>query len=615
MKSSQDISNQIRAQLKILDPDFSAEPLTPERKIIDTVAEVIAGSQADQYTLQYQFDIDSKVGSDLDAFVSLFGFARKTGSAATGLVTFYVSNPTTTDIYIPAGTNVSTSTSSVITGAIVFVATSATTILAGTDSATATVQAVNVGTSGNVPAGTITTYAGTSTTQISFVNNDVATSNGIDPETDEELRLRFKNTIFRNIAGTQDQFLSIALSSPYTDKAIIIGSEDTFNEYVQFPYVTSGTSVAIPNINYAKYIYDYNYYAIQNSQGTQDFLSPVTDYTFTKNYIVYSGTNPQTVVPAFTLINDQPSRDFTTGSVFFAQFDYNSVNSRNIPASGILNYIDMYVDGSNAISVSETTKLPTFSGSSSFLLTTVTGSQFWIGNFRNKKTGAIPQAGLVYQPLIWQPITLLPDYINIGNTAFAQDEDYFLLEDVTLNRGSKLARDGVAWNYGSIYSNTNFLIASGIYQIDYQFNSLPYSLNQITDKYKQITTDVLVHAAKDRYFDVVLVIMYTPGFYVESVNTTVSSALSSYFQALDFKETIQFSDILQLVHNINGVDNVRFATPSDGFGYYGIIERAPDGVTIIGSPYISDFTLSDIDAANFNELFAFREAQNTWTGG
>jgi hypothetical protein len=259
--------------------------------------------------------------------------------------------------------------------------------------------------------------------------------------------------------------------------------------------------------------------------------------------------------------------------------------------------------------------LPTYSGASNFFLTTVTGSPYWIGNFRNKQTGQIPQPGMVYQPLIWQPITALPDYINISNTPYAQGSDFVLLEDVSLNRGSKLAKDGIAWNYNSIYSNQNFLLASGVYQVDYDFNSLPYTLNQTTDQYKQITTDVLVHAAHDRYFDVVLVVMYTPGFNVDSVNTQISTTISNYFETLNFNNFIQFSDILQAVHNISGVDNVRFAKSSDDFGIYGIIEVASDGQTILGSPYISDFALSDIDAAHFNQLFAYREAQNTWTTG
>jgi len=46
-KTAAEYSQQIRAQLKVLDPAISADPLTPERKIIDTFAEVMADTQID----------------------------------------------------------------------------------------------------------------------------------------------------------------------------------------------------------------------------------------------------------------------------------------------------------------------------------------------------------------------------------------------------------------------------------------------------------------------------------------------------------------------------------------------------------------------------------------
>jgi hypothetical protein len=70
-KTAEEISRAIRAKLKVIDPDISTEPLTPERKIIDTVSETIAESQVDAFVLNYNMDIDSKFGSDLDKFVAL----------------------------------------------------------------------------------------------------------------------------------------------------------------------------------------------------------------------------------------------------------------------------------------------------------------------------------------------------------------------------------------------------------------------------------------------------------------------------------------------------------------------------------------------------------------
>ena len=618
MKSSQDISNQIRSQLKVIDPDFSAEPLTPERKIIDTVAEVIAGSQADQYTLQYQFDIDSKVGYDLDKFIALFGFARQSGNRATGLVTFYTSDKAPQDIYIPVGTQISTSSSS-ITSSVVFTTTSSTVIYKDTDSATTTIQAVNVGTAGNVPANVISSYLGSQSTLVAGAYNDLPTSGGTNPETDADLRLRFKNTVFRNIAGTKDQFLSIALSSDYTTKAIIIGAEDEFREIVQFPVVETGDSIAKSQIPYSKFTYNFDYYVIQNSSGSDVFFNPATDYTFNP-----TGATPVTdssgniivgaVAPSITLVNEHPDSDFQQGSSVLFQHTYNSINSRNIPASGILNYIDVYVQGDNPLNASESTMLPLFSGPQSQLLTTITGSQYFVGNFRVAQDRSTPQAGYLYQNLLWQPITALPDNIIIANSAYSINNDYFFVEDITINRGSKLAKDGIIWNPAAYQAISALPTVSGTYAIEYEFNNLPIALNQIMDQYKQVTTDVLVHSANKRYFKIFLTVMYTNGYTQSVVNSNIYTDLSNYFASLDFGEVIQFSDILQVAHNVSGVDNVRISISSDGAGY-GVIELAPDLITQVGSVLTNDFSLSDIDVAILSDIVVTPKAQNTWKTG
>ena len=211
-RSSSEVSRIIRARLKVLDPDISAEPGTVERKIIDTVAETIAEAEIDQYVLQYQFDIDTKVGTDLDAFVALFGFGRQAGRQATGTVTFSREATTDVDILIPIGTQIVKPATSV-SPAVVYLTSAATTIYAGGDTADAPIIAADPGEAGNAPANAIISFGSGDAMGISTINNALATSGGTEPETDSELRIRFKNTIFRNVAGTKDQFLALATSS------------------------------------------------------------------------------------------------------------------------------------------------------------------------------------------------------------------------------------------------------------------------------------------------------------------------------------------------------------------------------------------------------------------
>src|SRR3954468_21793694 len=101
-----ELSGQMLAQLRMLDPSVSAEVGTPERKILDTVAQALADAQVDLTQLGGALDIDAKYGTQLDRFLTLFGFARQIATRSTGYITFSRTSPSTQDIRIPAGTQV-----------------------------------------------------------------------------------------------------------------------------------------------------------------------------------------------------------------------------------------------------------------------------------------------------------------------------------------------------------------------------------------------------------------------------------------------------------------------------------------------------------------------------
>src|ERR1035441_22927 len=101
-----DIALQMVAQIRLLDPGISAEIGTPERKIIDTVAAALANSQVDLTGLAGSLDVSAMFGSNLDAFLSIFGFGRQQSVAASGFVIFSLVTPSTVDIRIPGNTQV-----------------------------------------------------------------------------------------------------------------------------------------------------------------------------------------------------------------------------------------------------------------------------------------------------------------------------------------------------------------------------------------------------------------------------------------------------------------------------------------------------------------------------
>src|SRR5208282_556134 len=76
---------------------------------------------------------------------------------------------------------------------------------------------------------------------ITSVTNPTATTGGSDQETDNEFKTRFKNTVFRNLSGTEDQFLALAIATAFSTKAVVIGPVSKYQEYVQVPQTEIGS--------------------------------------------------------------------------------------------------------------------------------------------------------------------------------------------------------------------------------------------------------------------------------------------------------------------------------------------------------------------------------------
>src|SRR4051812_20402459 len=210
--SQRELALQMLAQLRMLDPSVSAEVGTPERKILDTVAQALADAQVDLTQLSGALDIDSKASAELDRFLALFGFGRQTAVSASGYVTFGRTVASNLDIQIPARTQVMAPGSVLINAPndfisnVIYETTFAATLLAGQTSVIVPIAAALSGSTGNVSAGAVTLFVGTPIYGITEITNEVPVTGGVDAETDEQLKVRFKNTVFRNLAGTQDQY-------------------------------------------------------------------------------------------------------------------------------------------------------------------------------------------------------------------------------------------------------------------------------------------------------------------------------------------------------------------------------------------------------------------------
>lgn len=713
MKTQADISKEMRDQLKILDPEISLEPGTPERKIIDVVAQAIAEANVDVFVQTYQYDVDTRVGQDLDDFLALFGFARLAAKRATGRLTFTRGTPAPAPILIPLGTQVLRPATSV-TPQVIFQTVVSAVIPEGAMQVEVPIEAVSSGLGGNVPAQTITSIA-TSVPNVSGAFNTNATSGGDNDETDNAFRVRFKNNFLRNIAGTPDQLLAIAISSILTNRATILSPMSRFSEYLQI----DGTGEATSNNPYSKYTYDYDYFLTTNGNESSDIYYPNVDYYFSvennkpkvtiaKNLFVaptiaptveilnpngnvggtdlqwgytflYNFTAPNgdatlgesTISPASSVVNtddpvsftvtvpvgasgvverrvyrkyldnwynigviednttttftdnttafgDPPPKDnLESGGIYYFEHAYLSQNSRNVFTNDlqILNKVDLYISGEDVQVAKDALIAPPVSGSNNTVFVNDSNSKFFVENFIRDFDGSAPRVGNSFIQLIWTPVISIPSSITIGNATYVENQDYYLIRDISNLRNSSRARDGIECN-----SNMASAINGSRFVIEYGFNRLPIMINQIAEQHKQTTQDVLVHSANLRYFNVNLVVMYDVGTIKEIVDDSIRAALNSFFTNLNFGSIIQMSDITSVVHGVIGVDNVRIATIQDDPINFGVQEVNSEGEVLAGIPHTDDFFIGDIELAVFNilgptENGPIQRTTNTWIVG
>lgn len=195
-------------------PDPESPPRLTDRNpgsIVRTLAESFAREfsvLSRQLELVYDAGfLGTATGRDLDQVVSLVGVTRWTRSVASGEVVFARGTPAPADIFIPAGTLVSTGQPPAVT----VETTDAQTLRSGTLSATAPVRAQVSGPAGIAPAGSLTVI-NRPILGIDSVSNPQALVFGGADETDTALRARAGRALEASGGATTDAILG-ALTS------------------------------------------------------------------------------------------------------------------------------------------------------------------------------------------------------------------------------------------------------------------------------------------------------------------------------------------------------------------------------------------------------------------
>ncbi len=259
------------------DPSLDTSIGSPVRSILDAVGEVVAEQTADQYLLNYQYDINSKSGADLDDFVALFGMARYPAKYAVAQVTFTTPVAALSTLSLGQGMQIATSTSPALAFSTVVPAT----IPQGGTSATIPVICAVAGAVGNVAANTITSLVSPSMS-ISNITNASPAIGGANAETDDALRARFKTTVFRNLAGTESMFQAVALDDPNVSQVNVIGATKTYFDQIQIQAI-NGSHFGVSSVQDCAYYYTGTDYVGSDIIGGS--IVPRGQYSISTNYI------------------------------------------------------------------------------------------------------------------------------------------------------------------------------------------------------------------------------------------------------------------------------------------------------------------------------------------
>lgn len=636
--SQAEISANMIKQLRLLDPSVGAEVGSPERKIIDTVAQELANAQIDLAQLNSAFDIESKFGTDLDNFLSIFGFTRQSGAQATGFITFARSAAASFAVPIPQGTQVEAPEVPSGLGAIslIFATTAFGEIAVNGTQITLPVRCITTGTIGNVAANKITAFSRAPIIGVTSVTNPTATTGGANVETDAEFKVRFKNTVFRNLAGTLDQYLALAISTAFTTKANVVGPISRYQEYVQIPAVddseidpanaTSGNgspgewTTSLSTIPYSKHVYETLPYYISKGNSGQEisgFFREEVDFKINtsnvqrdrgdtyRNRITSAGPNVYTDTstafqPNVTFFNiyrgiegeseelKQKLEVLRPEDIVLFEHSYMSSASRNSFERQILNCIDVFINGQNPTQAEAITTKPSSEFASINQFVTDTTSPYYFENFR--RVGfpeRRPVVGNFFMGLFWTPILSLPPEIITANGTFLNGVHYWAIEDISEIGRSVRARTGIEWNPTVLakisgneenFTGSNIIAdTSKLLEInEYTYDKNIVDLQTTLEANKQVTTDVLAHQSKTRYFKLDLTVMYNQGVSLTNVNSQIQSALETFLNGAYFGTTIQLSDLLQVIHGVSGVDNVRWSKD--------VLEELGDSVDGLGNP-------------------------------
>lgn len=518
---------------------LSCAPGTPERKIIDACSEQISAASIDMYLVGSLLDIDTKAGMELEQFVGIFGYGRRTGNSAEGTVRVTLTVASTVDYTVQQGTTFYTAQGiSGVSAQLYYAAKQSVVLPAGDYSIDVPVACTTFGVAGNVPPGSITNLS--SAIGSSSVTNLQAMTGGTDPESDETLRQRFKDTFLRNAAGTKDFYIALCQQNNHVNRVVAFGPVALYTTQIQAP----ATTLSLPVNQDVKYVWPGMSSCFVNLTQTDEVF-----YSEGNDYALSAGSSP-----VFTRID---TGAIEQDAIVDLEFQYTPVPSRNDPANGVTNKVDIFCDGIAPFTVTERTVV---TGAE---LSSLSGDPLYTGNFRRVGSPGSPTATNRFTRLGNVPLVVFPPTITLGSQVYQQGVHYHVLQDTTLLQGSRLETSGIEWDISGPADGAELTL-------EYVYNQIPEVLDSVMMASKQMTTDVMVHQADYVYLKPCLQIEYDRSYAPATVNVAVAIRLQSYIAGLPFGAQIKFSVMMAVISQVLGVADVKFTTADDNPTDYGL---------------------------------------------
>lgn len=286
---------------------------------------------------------------------------------------------------------------------------------------------------------------------------------------------------------------------------------------------------------------------------------------------------------------------FPVDSLVQLDYQYVPTDSRNDPVNSIFNRLDLFVAGTTAVAKTETVPDSIFGTFNN------TGGSPMLRTQWDRTDGTNPADANIFMPLFYTPVYTIPNEIVVGVTTYTEGTHYWLVRDNTELRGSPRCRDGIEWDASPGAPVT----------VEYMSNVLPLEINERVGLLGLAGMDILTHTVRQANLRFNISVVYSFGYSGGDVSEEVSDLLSAWLETMEFRGSIQVSDMIDVIKDSAGVDNVRLTTSSQDAVNYGIQEIAEDGATILAT-HTTDLDLSPTTVPSLHSVDITPLASNTF---